>query len=158
MLDSEENEIAGGELPLDGEWHPLQVGVPRAGTYLFRLNDFGAGWQLEYNPGKPYVWALQKGRRAYSLGNMGSLCFYVPKGTKEVAYHAIGGAHTVVDGQGNEVARIERQPGNVIVVPVPEGQDGKAWCLKGLSRTHLWFFNCPNYVAAHAEDLCVPRG
>jgi len=31
------------------------------------------------------------------------------------------------------------------------------WGLKGLSRTHLWFYNCPNYLAVHAEDLLVPR-
>jgi hypothetical protein len=45
----------------------------------------------------------------------------------------------------------------VIIVPVPQGQDGRVWCLQGLSRKHLWFYNCPNYLAAHADDLLVPR-
>lgn len=63
----------------------------------------------------------------------------------------------VLDATGREIAKIEKQPGNVVVVPVPEGRDGQVWRLRGLSCTHLWFFNCPNYVAAHEEDLLVPR-
>jgi len=104
-----------------------------------------------------FVWALQPGRRAYSLGNTGSLYFFVPEGTQEIAYHLEGSAHVVLDATGREVAKIEKQPGNVVLVPVPEGQDGRVWCLRGLSRTHLWFYNCPNYVAARAEALLIPR-
>jgi hypothetical protein len=158
VTDADDNEIAGGKLPLDGQWHAIRIDVANAGTYHFQINDFGAGWQIEYQPGKPYVWALERGKHAYSLGNTGFLYFYVPKGSKEVAYHVEGSAHTVLDGTGQEVAKIDKQPGNVIVVPVPEGRDGQPWCLKGLSRKHLWFYNCPNYLAAHAEDLLVPCG
>lgn len=157
LTDRDDNEIAGGTLPLDGKWHPIRAEVLRSGNYHLDVNDFGAGWQIEYEPGKPYVWALQRGRRAYSLGNTGSLYFFVPKGTREIAYHVEGSAHRVLDATGREIAKIEKQPGNVVVVPVPEGQDGRAWCLRGLSRTHLWLLNCPNYVAANAEDLLAPR-
>jgi hypothetical protein len=157
VTDADGNEIAGGELPLDGEWHPIRVEVAQAGLYRFEINDFGAGWQIEYEAGRPYVWALERGKHAYSLGNTGFLYFYVPKGTTEVAYHVEGSAHTVLDGTGQEIAKIDKQPGNVIVVPVPEARDAQPWCLKGLSRKHLWFYNCPNYLAAHAEDLLVPR-
>lgn len=157
VTDGKGNAVSSGTLPLDGKWHPVHVVVPRAGLYHFSLNDFGAGWQLDYDPGKPYVWALERGRRAYSMGNHGWLYFYVPSGAKTIAYHVEGSAHSVLDGDGKQVARIDHQPGNVVVVPVPPGQAGRVWCLKGLSRTHLWFFNCPNYLAAHAQDLLVPE-
>ncbi len=157
LTDRDGMQLAGGELALDGQWHPIRVEVRRAGTYRLHMDDFAAGWQIQYQPGKPYAWALERGRRAYSLGNTGSLYFYVPKGTKTIAYHVEGSAHVVFDGTGTEVAKVPRQPGNVIVIPVPAGRDGQAWCLKGLSRTHLWFYNCPNYIAARAEDLLVPE-
>jgi hypothetical protein len=157
VLDGNGNEVSSGELPLDGEWRSISVEVPAAGTYHFSIDDFGAGWQIDYEPGKPYVWALEKGNRAYSLGNLGAVHFYVPEGTREIAYYVEGSAHTVIDGAGETVAEVDRQPGNVIVLPVSEGQDGQVWCLKSLSRTQLWFYNCPNYLAAHAEDMLVPR-
>lgn len=156
VIDSEGNRTAGGKLPLDGKWHSIRVDVPRPDLYHFQISDFGAGWQIEYAPGRPYVWALERGKRAYSLGGTGFLYFYVPEGARQVAYHVEGSAHTVLDASGRQTASIPQQPGNVVVIPVPEGQDGRVWCLKGLSRTHLWFYNCPNYLAAHAEDLLVP--
>lgn len=157
LTDGDGQQIANGTLPLDGQWHPLRQPVPRPGTYRLEVDDFSAGWQIDYEPGRPYVWALERGRRAYSLGSTGSLYFYVPKGTGQIAYHIEGSAHHLADGSGREVAKIEKQPGDVILISVPAGQDGCVWRLGGLSRTHLWFYNCPNYVAAHAEDLLVPR-
>jgi hypothetical protein len=83
--------------------------------------------------------------------------FYVPKGTKQIAYYVEGSAHQLYDGTGRLAARVQKQPGNVILVPVPAGQDGQAWHLDGLKQHCLWFFNCPNYLAARAESLLVPR-
>lgn len=147
-----------GELPLDGQWHELTVEVPERGRYTLRVDDFGAGWQIEYEPGTPAVWPLERGRSIYPLaGNTMAQYFFVPVGARRVAYYVEGGAHSVLDGEGRVVAEIAPQPGNVIVVEVPEGQDGRVWCLKGLSWKRLWFFNCPPYLAALAEDMLVPR-
>lgn len=52
---------------------------------------------------------------------------------------------------------MERQTGNIVRVAVPEGRDGQAWHLKMLAPRSLWFFNCPNVIAAGAEDMLVPQ-
>ena len=42
-------------------------------------------------------------------------------------------------------------------MPVPAGQDGKVWWLDSLAMGRLHFFNAPNYIAASAGALLVPR-
>ncbi|MEA3403067.1 MAG: DUF4838 domain-containing protein [Armatimonadota bacterium] len=150
--------VGSGELPLDGEWHELSVQVPAAGRYRLHVDDAGAGWQIDYAPGTPAVWPLEKGRRIYGLGGTtAAVYFYVPAGTERVAYYVEGTAHSVLDGDGNTVAELEAEPGEVITVEVPEGQDGRVWCLRDLKFRRLWFYNCPNYLAALAQDMMVPR-
>ena len=157
VADASGKTVAQGELPLDGEWRPISVPVPQAGTYHFDIKDFGAGWGIKYEPGKPYVWQLEKAKRVHSMGWTFSLHFYVPKGTETVSYYVQGNAHTVVGANGQEIAKVPKQPGNLVSIPVPDGRDGEAWYLKNLGIGKLWFYNCPNYIAAGAEDLLVPR-
>ncbi len=149
--------LAAGELPLDGKWHPVSAaagGGPRELT----VDDFGAGWEIDYAPGTPAVWALEKGRRIYGLGgSTAAVYFYVPRGTKRVAYYVEGTAHAVLDAAGKEAAAVDALPGDVVTVDVPAGRDGAAWCLRGLKFRRLWFYNCPNYLAALAEELLRPR-
>ena len=157
VADANDKAVAAGELPLDGEWHPIRVPVPQAGTYHFDVKDYGAGWGIKYEPGKPYVWRIEKAKRIHSMGWTFSLHFYVPKGTKTVSYYVQGNAHTVVGADGQEIAKVPKQPGNIVSVPVPEGREGEAWYLKNLGIGKLWFYNCPNYIAAGAEELLIPR-
>lgn len=62
------------------------------------------------------------------------------------------GLNVIVERDGGDATAATHTHG-----PAPEGTDGAAWRIKGLSQTQLWFFNCPNYLAAHAEGLLVPR-
>jgi hypothetical protein len=150
--------VANGKLPLDGEWHPIEVAVPETGRYALQVDDFGAGWHIDYAPGTPAVWPVVKGRSIYPLGGPTTAqYFYVPEGTDRIAYYVKGSAHSVLDGDGDVVAEIAAQPGDVVTVDVPEGQGGRVWCLRELKSTGLWFYNCPNWLAALAEDMMVPR-
>ncbi len=157
VLGADGDTIAGGKLPLDGEWHDIEVTVPAAGRYTVHVADFGAGWQLDYAPGTHAVMPLLRGVTIYPLGgSTGAQYFYVPPGTKRIAYYVRGGAHQVLDGDGNLVAEIAAQPGNVVTIDVPEGQAGRVWCLANLMWRQLWLFNCPPYVATLAEDIVAP--
>lgn len=148
--------VAQGELPLDGEWHPMSVSVPQAGVYRFQADDFGAGWGIRTEPGCPCTLKLEKGEALTWLGGAGCLSFYVPNGVKTIAYYVDGGDHEVLGPGGQVVANIPRQPGNIITVDVPDGAAGKPWAFRGLTPRLLWFYNCPNVVARSADELLVP--
>ncbi len=154
----ESGEVVGeGELPLDGEWHPIHVPVPHAGTYFLVADDFGAGWGIRTEPGRPCTLKLDKGEDLVWLGGAGALFFYVPEDVSVIAYYVDGTAHDVLGPDGQVVAQIPREPGNVVTVEVPEGCGGKPWALRGLTPSVLWFYNCPGAVARSAEELMVPR-
>ncbi|MGM0487797.1 MAG: DUF4838 domain-containing protein [Planctomycetota bacterium] len=156
--EDDDRVISRGELPLDGEWHDLSIKVPEPGCYRLNVDDSGAGWRIDYKPGTPAVWPLEKGERIYGLGgSTEAVYFHVPEGTRRLAYYVEGTAHAVVDSDGEEAVTVEAQPGNVVVVDVPGGQDGTVWCLRDLKFRRLWFYNCPNYLAALPQDMMVPR-
>lgn len=148
---------ASGELPLDGRWHPISIPVSASGTYLVEADDFGAGWGLRTEEGRPCCLKLEKGKDLVWLGGANGLSFFVPKGTTAIAYYVDGTAHDLLGPDGQVVIHIPRQPGNVVTVDVPEGTDGRAWAFRGLTPSVLWFYNCPNTVARSAEELMVPR-
>ncbi|MDY0165887.1 MAG: DUF4838 domain-containing protein [Thermoguttaceae bacterium] len=148
--------VAQGELPLDGEWRPISVPVPRAGVYWLRVDDFGAGWGIRTEPGRSCTLKLEKGEDLTWLGGAGCLAFYVPNEVKTIAYYIDGGDHEVLGPHGQVVAGIARQPGNIIAVDVPDGAAGKPWAFRGLTPRVLWFYNCPNLVARSADELMVP--
>jgi len=149
--------VAGGELPLDGEWHTMRVPVPKPGTYLLSVDDFGAGWGIRAEPGVPCSLRLEKGENLVWLGGARGLSFYVPKNVNTIAYYIDGTPHDVLGPDGTVVAQIPDQPGNIVTIDVPEGTSGKPWAFRNLTPSVLWFYNCPNAVARSAEELMVPK-
>lgn len=89
-----------------------------------------------------------------------TLTFYVPPGQKVIAFHApnVGkGQMEFFDGDGEKV---ESNPGVLKVIPVPEGQDGKVWALKGYAGNRsqqLTFLNGPRVYGFSRDGMLVPK-
>lgn len=151
------DEIASGRLPLDGEWHDLSVPVPRPGQYCCRVWDGAGGWGVDCGAAKPFVWAPERGDQVFSVGKLSDVYFYVPIGTRKVAYYVEGSDHRLLDAAGREMAQVASGPANTVLIPVPKGSDGQAWRIRGLASKRLWLLNCPNHFATRSENLLIPR-
>lgn len=81
---------------------------------------------------------------------------YVSKGTREIQYFWAGIPHEVFGADGKMV-RAVTESGRNVIIPVPEGMDGKTWAFQHLVLGRLWFFNLPNYLAASPDALLIPR-
>jgi hypothetical protein len=156
VTDTAGKRLAGGELPLDGRPHPLEVKVPDAGPYHFEFDDSGAGWQLKVAAGRPAALVLDRVRVLHHAGWMQPMYFYVPGGTRELQYYWSGGPHWIHGPDGAKLKEVAVS-GAFVRVAVPAGADGKVWHFTRLAPGHLWFFNAPNYLAASPAALLVPR-
>lgn len=156
LRDGGSNVVASGTLPQDGAAHKLVMPVPRAGTYFFEGNDSSAGWKFKVEPGRAATLLNKRGGRVHSLGQMQAMCFYVPKGTRELQYFWNGGPHSVLGPDGKIIAKVT-QDDEVVSIPVPAGADGQVWSLSPRAHSQLWFFNAPNVIAAAPDALLLPR-
>lgn len=155
--------VSEGRLPLDNKSRSLEFKVPGPGLYYFDMNDSGAGWSIAIPAGRPATVVLAAADGFFanpafgsSLGPMQDMCFYVPKGTKQIDYYWDGHPHQVLNPERKVVLKVDTFQ-EFISVPVPEGQDGKLWYFSGLWPTRFGFFNVPNHIAASPESLLVPR-
>jgi hypothetical protein len=156
ITNSTGKEIAKGQLPQDGQEHPLRTPVPTAGLYWLEFHDQSAGWGIKAPAGQPLALALRTGPRHIHLGQMQRMFFYVPKGTPAIQYFWDGPSHDVHGSDGKVVQKIDTK-GKFVTIAVPAGQDGQVWSLGRLGLGSLWFFNVPNYLAASPDALLVPR-
>ena len=156
VTDAGGKEVAAGRLPQDGEAHELTVPVPAAGLYRLEFDDQSAGWSITAEAGTPICLALGRDDYARHLGHMQRVYFYVPRGTRRVDYFWNGGPHEV-RGPDGQVLQEVTERGTIVRVDVPEGADGQAWSFTRLPGGQLWFFNCPNFLAASQDGLLVPR-
>jgi hypothetical protein len=157
ILDAAEQRVlAEGSLPLDTKQHDLEVPVPRAGLYVLRHRGSSAGFRFYADAGVVATLPLARDRR-YSQGStMGKLFFYVPRGTRQIIYHANAGPHLVRRPDESVAMEVPRGTGNIIRVPVPPGSDGQCWHFDKLVLGQVWFYNVPNYVAVSPASLLVP--
>jgi len=156
LTDSEGQVVCTGSLAQDGNEHPLKLEVPEAGPYWFEFRDKGAGWKIQAAPNLPCSLALEPNPTYIHMGDVNRLFFYVPKGTTKIHYFTRFGWGKVSDPDEKVVYEVTRNGVNV-TVPVPDGADGKVWCLNNVHLPNIWFFNIPNYVASSPEALLVPE-
>jgi hypothetical protein len=156
VTDAGDREVAAGRLPQDGKAHDLSVPVPAAGVYRLEFEDQAAGWSIMAEAGTPICLALGRDDYARHLGHMQRVYFYVPRGTRQVDYFWNGGPHEI-RGPDGEVLRKVAERGVIVRADVPEGADGRPWSFTRLPGGRLWFFNCPNLLAASPDALLVPR-
>ncbi|MGA2497298.1 MAG: DUF4838 domain-containing protein, partial [Tepidisphaeraceae bacterium] len=156
ITDATGANVAQGRLPQDGEMHPLEIEVPRAGLHFLDFDDAGAGWGINVAAGKSCSIVLPRGRAMSHMGHMQTMYFYVPKGSRDLRYYWLGGPHKVHTPDDRTVVDVSTS-GRFVTIPVPDGQDGKIWSFTQLALGHLWFFNAPNLLAASPDALLLPR-
>lgn len=146
------------ELKLRVDPHQLRLEVPEPGLYRLRSGNGDAGWRLADTARDcPLVVSVRE--RAFHHHGYTSLeYFYVPKGTRDIAYFWKGGPHFIEAPDGNQTALADIPPdGKLIKVPVPAGMDGKPWKFHYMNLNQLQFINCPNYLAFSRTGLMVPE-
>jgi hypothetical protein len=156
IRDAAENVIAEARLPLDGEKHAIAVKPPKPGLYYLDVDDSAAGWKIEADAAKPLTIVLRADKKLSHQGHMQEMFFYVPKGTKRIDYFWSGGPHNLHGPDGQRLAEITTT-GQFVHVDVPKGADGQLWSFRQLALGHLYFFNCPNVIAASRAGLLLPR-
>ena len=156
VVDAKDKVIAKGRFPLDGKKHKITARVRAKGLYFLNFNDSSAGWNIEAEANVPLTLVLPRNRRFLHHGHSRLGYFYVPKGTRQIEYFWNGPYHYVYDPTGKRVKHVTAS-GKFIIIPVPEGMDGKLWKFSHLTTGHLWLFNVPSYLAWTPNALLVPR-
>jgi hypothetical protein len=170
LEDGSGKEIARGEVPY-GETK-LSLKVPSPGVYYFRYNDLSAGSIFGCDAGVKAAFLPERGK-GYAIQNNWYTWFYVPKGTREIQFYALGGGGNVLgmadpdghwrgpEGPDPAVApggadQFFKNTGAFQSVPVRKGQDGKMWTLH-CAPGHLHFFNIPTILSLSHDALIVPE-
>ncbi|MEO6908855.1 MAG: hypothetical protein ABI210_13295, partial [Abditibacteriaceae bacterium] len=139
------------------------VAVPGPGLYWLDYNDNGSYWSMKTPEGLIATIPLgqtQDYRNMWWIPTQ--MFFYVPKGIKQFVYFYTrtnfhpGGPHKVVDPDGKVVKDVDVN-GDWVVIPVPDGMDGKIWSFQNPVLGIFNFNNIPNYYAPTKTGLMVPR-
>jgi hypothetical protein len=159
LKDSNGQEITRGELPLDGEYHALSLRVPRAGTYEFDFDSSGAGWYLKAPANLPATLLLKHDEDLSALGQLPTVYFYVPKGTRELQYFNASNRQLPyqVVGPDHKTLREVASSSEFVKIPVPPGMDGQFWSIVRGRISRIWFFNAPNLLASSSQTYLMPR-
>jgi hypothetical protein len=83
-----------------------------------------------------------------------TLYFYVPKGTKTIGFFG-GEAGEVCDSSGKSLFSLKGREANYYSVDVPQGQDAKAWSIRG-ARGTIRLLTVPPSLARTPGELLLP--
>lgn len=139
----------------DGAEHAVKLAVREPGLYKLTLDDGGDRTLLKWNCALPLSLksTLDEPMNAHYT-DLWQLYFYVPKGTREVVL--FGGEHgDVCDSQMRPLFWLNGREPNYYSVKVPEGEDGKLWCLRN-SKGPKMLLTVPPYFARRAAELLLP--
>lgn len=152
--------VSKGELAQDKQVKELEIKVPRAGLYFLNYEEFGGGAKFLAVPGLPVALLLDK--ETPGTVSIPPLYFYVPKGLRNIQFFTQDARpHSwTVRGPDDKVARVvgtKSKVGEVVNIPVPEGQDGKVWWFHDFAFGRLRMLNLPEFVSFSPNQLLVPR-
>ena len=83
------------------------------------------------------------------------LYFYVPKGTRDIIGYGTSLHGAMLGPDGTQRLAFKDVVGTYYTVPVPPGQDGTLWALKGIQGPRP-LYTVPPYLARNAEELLLP--
>lgn len=154
VFDDDETLFEREVRPNEG-FHELTVELPKAGEY--RVEIMG-DCELSVPPETPFVFeasALNPAQIDYS----GPHYFYVPRGTEELVVKANPRLSLIVPGIGRrDLGPADRAEGKgYIVVPVPDGTDGRLWHTMSLTRGEIALLNVPPLLSFHRDTVFIPR-
>lgn len=142
-------------VPPDGTEHAVKIEVKEPGLYKLTLEDGGDRTLLKWNCTLPLTIksTLAEPMNA-GLTDLWQLYFYVPKGTREVVL--FGGEHgDVCDSQMRPLFWLNGREPSYYSVKVPDGEDGKLWCLRN-SKGPKILLTVPPYFARKPSELILP--
>ncbi|CAN5460030.1 hypothetical protein BH09VER1_BH09VER1_25380 [soil metagenome] len=134
--------------------HELALKVPHAGIYRFTCSRGGPGWNVTFPKELDNALVFELGGQCRP-STLGTLYFYVPKGTAQLILYAERG-RAKVSNPGGKVVFDGPAEGKYISVPVASGADGQVWSIDGKLR-NLWFFNVPTALSSSAQSVFIPR-
>ncbi len=140
-----------------GETQSITLNARNAGAHRIFYNDGRDRTNVDWEQGTPMtVKVAPDDYPAYPSQHQSwpDMVFYVPSGTETVDGHAWASRGEFRDGDGNKVFSLDNYEG-FFQLPVPEGQDGTLWQLRGFSG-RFYFLNVPPYVARSAAELLLP--
>ncbi|MEO6908349.1 MAG: DUF4838 domain-containing protein, partial [Abditibacteriaceae bacterium] len=143
--------------------HSAEFNIPiaRAGRYTIKLSTSGGLW-FQTLKGLEMVFPN-------FISEMGApspqLYFYVPHGLKTIAMWLPAGdfdgsaPQVVIDPDNNQVPIENYDGGSLVIVKVPDGQDGKAWSIVSVRSPNapIRMLNVPNYFGFSPDTLMVPE-
>lgn len=152
LYDAQGQQVYKQLYPADGQWRTIEVPVSEPGRYTLKIYDQKAFCFLRM----PTQSAATLVSGLVSADLSARMYFYVPKGQQKIAFYEAGVIPlTVFDATGEEVD-LQGQRG-VIVLDVPEGQDGQPWSFRGYkSYTPLQMLNLPAGLSYSPDALLVP--
>lgn len=164
------NEKACQDLRFEDVPAPADVPSESFGVYV-HLDGGGYKVRVRAQADETVAFVMDRQSRPLNVPIVsGGSYFYVPKGTKRIEYFWNRGRYTqgknlislpltpheLLDGAGN-VHVVSTGPQELVSVPVPAGQDGKLWRIRGLAANQLWFYNIPPLLAGSPRGMMVPR-
>lgn len=139
---------------------PVQVPVPRAGTYeLVILDVANGGLTVEPDTAMPAVVKLVPGEALSHRMFKQGWFFYVPKGTKELIFYAepVNGAVAITGPDNKELFRSAERAERFIHLPVPAAAAGRVWRVNASHIGRFCLLNVPPLLAPSPSRLLVPR-
>ncbi len=147
--------IATVNVPPDGVSREIDMATAYEGLHELHLGDGMDSSKLTWPPGTPMTLKLDFGTHFDYDEQV--LYFYVPKGTAILGGYAQGSTGQLIAPNGEAVVQLGDCHG-YFHAPVPEGQDGQLWTLKGsLYKGRFMLMTVPPYLARNAGELLLPR-
>lgn len=148
--DPRDRPVLNESLPADGEWKELAIPTDRPGRYRFEVFDQKTMFDIQVPAG------VSLATRSFASPDLSpEIFFYVPPGLKRLAMYAPGAIPLRIrDGDGRPVIT---EPGSLLLIDVPSGQDGRVWSLAGYKAwTSIRMLNLPQAFAFFPDALLVP--
>jgi hypothetical protein len=140
----------------DGVERTIQLTAHDPGLHRLEVSDGNDATSMTWPAGLPMTRKAAGDEPLSVIYGRGSLCFYVPRGTKVIGGHLQGfGSFTDSRGQVHAAWTKENPNHAYFHFPVPAGQDGKLWRIEGLFGT-LRLMTVPPFLARNGGELLLP--
>jgi len=133
------------------------VEIPLPGPGRYRLSTQSS--KVRYTMELPQGVAITVGAFLNSQGQPAPrLFFFVPKGLKTIAVHfAYQMLPRFYDSTGKEVLPREKEVPGIVLVDIPEGQDGTVWSLVNVrTPIAMTMLNAPQQFGFYPDAMLVP--
>jgi len=154
----EELVAENSEVPPDGAPRTVTLRSPRSGLHKLVVNDGHDLTEVLWPEGLHRTMEISA-ESQWSPSGRRSAYFYVPRGTRTlVGYASPASGATICDSCGKVVFKLsDLSAPDHFQAPVPPGEDGAFWSVRGAAGTFL-LLSVPPYCARHPKELLLPRG